>query len=112
MGQLYFEQRAWRVVRAHATQTMETVRAMHTRWHGRQLLAGRVHPWDVLQRLALAVDHSDVKLGTTSQWIHTLQVCVTRVIMLLPPPARLPRLYAPAVEFASIESHECRCTRG
>lgn len=69
----YFVDRAVSIVRAHEDQTLGTVVAMRAKWHNKTLI-GRVRPWELIQRLALTVDHTDVMLRTTSQWIHTLQV--------------------------------------
>jgi len=69
----YFSDRAVGIVRRHEAQDLGTVRAMRAKWHNVTLI-GRVQTWELIQRLALCVDHTDVCLRTTSQWIHCLQV--------------------------------------
>ena len=67
----------------HNRQTAATRKRLMRRWAGAPLL-GRVGVWDLLHLLHFTIDHTDVQLKYTSQFIHSLQVYQTVVADPMP----------------------------
>jgi len=68
-----FKIAASRVYDASRSQTAETVRNLSAKWD-RKILFGKINSWELLEKLSLTIDASDNVLGSTSQYIHVLQV--------------------------------------
>ena len=101
--------KAVRIVRLHEAQTLATAEELQLRWSNRTLL-GRVPLWELIQRLSLTVDHSDVMLRTTNQWTHTLQVYEGMVLDGIT--VLLPTLYDPSELRSDVTGKLVRYGRG
>ena len=78
-----FEAHVGNIYRRHHRQTAATRKRLMRRWTGAPLL-GRVGVWDLLHLLHFTIDHTDVQLRYTSQFIHSLQVYQTVVADPMP----------------------------
>jgi len=67
-----FTSAAQRLADLHAAQTRETVAALKRKYQ--KPVFGKVHVWELVQKLAFCVDAADIALGCANQLIHTQQV--------------------------------------
>ena len=67
-----FRTQAVEITRRQEQQTKETVQALKAKYESPIL--GKFRVWDLLQKLALCVDPTDVALYCTSQYMHVCQI--------------------------------------
>jgi hypothetical protein len=71
-GMSDFRTEAEAIFARHRAQTEESVAALKARYEG--AVFGRVHVWDLVEKLALCVDPSDMRLFCGSQFVHLQQI--------------------------------------
>jgi len=67
-----FYHRAHHIVDQHHKQDRETVAALKAKYE--TAVFGKARVWDLIQKLSLCIDESDVSLFCTSQFVHVQQV--------------------------------------
>lgn len=67
-----FREEAEQIFALHRTQTAETVQALRKKYESP--VFGRVRVWDLVERLALCIDPSDMRLFCASQLVHVQQI--------------------------------------
>ncbi|MHC4860799.1 MAG: inositol oxygenase family protein, partial [Planctomycetota bacterium] len=67
-----FRREARRIFARHGAQTAETVAALKRKYRGE--VFGRIHVWDLVQKLAYCIDPTDMRLFCGSQLVHAHQV--------------------------------------
>jgi hypothetical protein len=71
-GMNEFRADAERIEAAHRRQTAADVAALKAKYEGATF--GRVHAWDLFEKLAFCVDPTDLRLFCGSQFIHSQQI--------------------------------------
>ena len=67
-----FSAEAARVMEQHRRQTKQTVLDLKAKYESPVL--GKFRVWDLIEKLALCVDPTDISLGCTNQYLHVCQV--------------------------------------
>jgi hypothetical protein len=67
-----FRREAEAIVARHRAQTTETVAALKAKYEA--AVFGRVRVWDLVEKLALCIDPSDMRLFVGSQFLHLQQI--------------------------------------
>jgi hypothetical protein len=70
-----FRAEAQRVQELHRRQTFESIAGLKTKYEHPAF--GRVRVWDLIEKLALCVDPTDLRLFCASQWMHVRQTIAT-----------------------------------
>jgi hypothetical protein len=67
-----FQREASAIIAQRDRQTADTVSALKKRYENP--VFGRVHVWDLVEKLALCIDASDLRLFCASQFVHLQQI--------------------------------------